>query len=318
MWAYILKRLGSAVATFFGITILVYAVISLMPGDPVDFLIQDPNVSEEELNRRRIELGLNDSVPIQYLRWMSQLLRGNFGSSFRTFRPVSHTLFPDLKNTLILTGSSLALTIFISLILGLVSAIKPGSVWDRAIAFLSFSTNSFPGFFAGLIAIYIFCVKLRLVPLGGMYEDLSRRTVGDFLRHLILPASLLAFLQIGNLTRQVRNNMLEILGSEYIRTAQAKGLSFGAVILRHALRNAWIPVITMVSLSLPFLIGGSIVTEQLFSWPGIGTLLLTSIYSRDYPMLMGITVVVASTVLIMNVIVDLLYCLLDPRIRVTR
>jgi peptide/nickel transport system permease protein len=318
MRKYFLKRFWSAVVTFFGITILVYAVISLMPGDPVDFLIQDPNVSAEELNRRRIELGLDQPVVVQYLHWLSRLLRGNFGNSFRTFRPVSHSLFPDLKNTLILTVSSLVLAILISLILGIISAIKPGSLWDRCIAFLSFSTNSFPGFFAGLIAIYIFCVKLRIVPLGGIYEDLARRTIGDFLWHLVLPVSLLAFLQIGNLTRQVRNNMLEILETEYIRTARAKGLSHSRVILFHALRNAWIPIITVVSLSLPFLVGGSIVTEQLFSWPGIGTLLLTSIYSRDYPMLMGITVVVASTVLIMNVAVDILYCLLDPRIRVSR
>jgi len=220
-----------------------------------------------------------------------------------------------LGPTLLLTFASLLLAYLIAVPVGVFSATHPYSLGDYISSTAVLIVTAFPGFFLGMVFIYLFAVKLPILPMGGMYGSSSHKTALSMLDHLIMPATCLALQQLGNVMRQVRSSMREVLGEDYVRTARAKGLGENTVVYRHAFRNALIPVATLFSTSLPFLIGGAVVTEQVFSWPGMGQLMVTSILARDYPVIMGITVVVSLFVLIGNLLVDLLYGLLDPRIR---
>ncbi len=311
---YILRRLSIIVPTFFGITVLAYIISSMAPGSPLDALLADPHITEAEIGRRRIALGLDQSVMIQYFNWLKEFLRGNLGFSFKTQRPVSTMILERLGPTILLASSSVLLSLLVALPLGILAAIKPYSTRDYAFSGISFLMAATPNFFAGLVLIYIFAAVLRILPTGGMYDSSGVRSVGILLKHLILPTLVLSFQQIGSWIRYMRGSMLEVMKEEYIRTAKAKGLTRTLVIYRHALKNALIPVVTVVGMSVPSLVGGAVVTEQIFGWPGIGSLMVQSISARDYPVIMGITVVVSAVVLIANLVTDLVYGVLDPRI----
>lgn len=315
MKQYIIKRLLIAIPTFFGITILVYVLSSLAPGSPLDMLLSNPYITAEEIARKRVEYGMDKSVFVQYLSWLGQLLRGNMGYSYRTNVAVVTMILERLGPTLILTFSATIFSVLIAVPLGLMSAYKPYSPWDYLSSGLSFLGTATPNFFAGLILIYFFAVQLKLLPIGGMFDTSGQRTLPDLLVHLILPALVLSFQQVGRLIRQTRGSMLEVLSEDYVRTARAKGLQENLVLIRHALRNALIPVVTELGMMIPFLIGGAVVTEQIFGWPGLGSLMVLSISARDYPVIMGITVLVAVAVLLGNLLTDLVYSTLDPRIR---
>ena len=314
-YRHIAKRLLTAIPTFLGITILVYVVASLAPSSPLEILFNDPYATAEEMARKSKELGLDQPVIIQYIRWLVQLVQGNMGMSIRTNGQVLDMILERIGPTLILTGSAMALTIIIALPLGIMSAYKPYSGWDYISSGLSFIGSAMPNFFAGLVLIYFFCIKVKLFPTSGMYDSSGVRTWPMFFHHLVLPAVVLAIQQIGSLIRQCRGSMLEVLQDDYVRTARAKGLHEPSVLVRHALRNAWIPLVSWFGMQIPFLIGGAVVTEQIFGWPGLGSLMVQSINARDYPVIMGITVVIAIVVLLGNLLVDLVYGLLDPRIR---
>ena len=312
---YIIKRLLIAIPTFLGITILVYFLSSLTPSSPLEILFNDPMATKEQMQAMEKSLGLDQPVYIQYLRWLKGLLGGNLGISYRTGLPVAGMISERIGPTLILTGTAMLITIVISLPLGIMAAYKPYSGWDYISSGISFLGAAMPNFFAALVFIYLFNVKMGLFPSAGMYDSSGVRTWGMFFHHLVLPSSVLAIQLIGSLIRQCRGSMMEVLQSDYVRTARAKGLLEPPVLVRHALRNAWIPLVSWFGMQIPFLIGGAVVTEQIFGWPGLGSLMVQSINARDYPAIMGITVVIAIVVLVGNLLVDLMYNLLDPRIR---
>lgn len=314
---YIMKRLLIAIPTFFGITILVYLISSLAPGSPIEMLMADPMATQEDLEVLKAQMGLDQPVIVQYLRWLQTLLQGNMGISYRTNLPVMDMVMERLGPTLILTITSTILSVLIAVPLGIMSAYKPYSLWDYVSSGFSFVGASTPTFFTGLVFIYIFAVKLNILPMGGMYDS-GVETFGSLANHLVLPCLTLTVFNVGSLLRQTRGSMMEVFSEDYIRTARAKGLHEFRVVVVHGLRNALIPVVTVLSTMIPFLFGGAVVAEQVFSWPGLGSLMVQSINSRDYPTIMGITVVIAAAVLIGNIITDIVYSMLDPKIRESR
>ncbi len=277
----------------------------------------DPMATKESMEALKTQMGLNDPAIIQYFRWLAAMLQGNLGISYRNSLPVLGQVLEKLGPTLILTLSSTVLSVLIAVPLGIMSAYKPYSAWDYASSGFAFVGASTPTFFTGLVMIYIFAVKLRVLPMGGMY-DAGVHTVASAVNHLILPCLVLTIFNIGSILRQTRGSMMEVFSEDYIRTARAKGLTEPRVVIIHGLRNALIPVVTVLSTMIPFMFGGAVVAEQVFSWPGLGSLMVQSINARDYPMIMGITVVIAAAVLIGNVLTDIAYSLLDPKIRESR
>ncbi len=314
-WKYILKRLLMAIPTFLGITVLAYFILSLAPGTPLDAMLSDPGITPEELERKRIALGLDQPVIIQYLNWLKLLLQGDMGFSYSTQRPVATMIFERLPATASLAGASIVLSLIVAIPLGIFAASKPNSNRDYISGGISLLMMATPNFFVGLVFIYFFAIQLKLLPSGGMYSSAGgAKTMADLARHMVMPCLVLSFQQIGNWVRHMRSGMLEVMQEDYIRTARSKGLKRWNVILKHGLKNALIPVITVVGMSIPSLVGGAVVTEQVFGWPGVGTLMVTAIEARDYPVIMGITVMIAIAVLAANILTDLAYGLLDPRI----
>ena len=292
-WKYILKRILIAIPTFFGITILAYFILNMAPGSPLDALLADPGITPAELERKRVALGLDQPVIIQYFTWLKQLLTGNLGFSYSTQRPVAAMILERLPATAILAASSIVLSLIVSIPLGILAT---------------------PNFFVGLVFIYLFAIVFNILPSGGMYSSSGAHTFGDLMKHMILPCLVLSFQQIGGWVRHMRSSMLEVMQDDYIRTAKSKGLTKWKVIMKHALKNALTPVVTVVGMSIPSIVGGAVVTEQVFGWPGIGSLMVTAINGRDYPVIMGITVMIAAAVLIANILTDVAYGILDPRI----
>ncbi|MDR1178716.1 MAG: ABC transporter permease [Spirochaetaceae bacterium] len=313
--SYCIRRLCIAAPTFIGITIIAYIVASLAPGSPLDALLVDPHISAAELERRKIIYGLDKPVWVQYINWLKALFHGDFGFSYATRRPVLTMIGERIGPTLLLAGTAIVLSLAVSLVLGILAASKPGSRRDYLTSGFSFLMLSTPNFFIGLALIFIFAAGLKILPSNGMYDSGGEKTIPVLLKHLVLPALVLSFQHTGSWIRHVRSSVLEVLGEDYIRTARAKGLTKTQVLLRHGLKNALIPVAAVIGMSLPGLISGAVVTEQVFSWPGLGSLMVRSIALRDYPVIMGITVIVSAGVLVINLIIDLLYGFLDPRIR---
>ena len=303
-----------AAPTFLGITLLAFLVLNLAPGSPLDAMLADPRIAGEELARRRAAMGLDKPLLIQYFTWLSQLLRGNFGYSYSTQRPVIAMILERLPATVALSASALALALVVSIPLGIYAAEHAGSGRDYVSGGISLLLMATPNFFAALMMIYVFSIALNILPSGGMYSSSSAHALPDLLRHMVLPTLVLSFQQIGGLTRHMRSSMLEVMHQDYVRTARAKGLPWRKVITRHCLRNALTPIVTVVGMSIPSFVGGAVITEQVFGWPGIGTLMVTAINARDYPVIMGITVCIAVAVLLANLLTDMAYGLLDPRI----
>lgn len=315
MGRYIFKRLLTAVVAFLGITIIAYFLATLMPGSPLDLLVQpDTRVSAEELAEIEHRMGLDKPVIIQYFYWLKNLLMGNLGTSYSQHRPVLELIDDRIGPTLLLSLSALAVSVVIAVPLGMIAGYKSYSGWDYGSTILAFVGQAAPNFFVALLLIYVFSVKLGILPVSGMYDAGSSGSIQELLKHLCMPCMALAFQHLGIYTRQMRNSMVECLSDDYVRTARAKGVSERVVLFKHVLRNALLPLVTQVGLGLAQLAGGAIVTEQIFSWPGMGTLMLKAIQGRDYPLIMGITVVISAVVLIGNIVVDIIYRLLDPRI----
>lgn len=315
MLKFVGKRLLIAIPTFIGITILVYVLSSLAHGTPLEMIFSDPHATAEQMEVLRQRYGLDQPVVVQYFNWLKQLLSGNLGISYRTGNLVWVDIAERVGPTLLLTFSSLTFSLLVALPLGIISAYRPYSIWDYISSALSFVGAAMPNFFAGLVFVYLFSVKLNIFPSGGMYDSSGTRSLGMLLHHLILPMLVLSIQQVGSLIRQTRGSMLEVQQEDYIRTARSKGLFESVILFRHALQNAFIPIVTRIGLMIPFLFGGAVVTEQIFAWPGLGSLMVLAINSRDYPVIMGITVFIAAAVLVGNIVIDLIYCLLDPKIR---
>ncbi|WP_246943130.1 ABC transporter permease [Bacillus pinisoli] len=314
MFQYIVRRILIAIPVLIGVTIFNFFIINLAPGNPVDMFV-NPNMSEADKEAKKEALGLNDPLWEQYGRWMGNMVQGDFGFSYATYEPVMSNIADRLGPTLLLMGASLIIAYLIAIPVGIISATRQYSFVDYLTTSVSFLGISIPNFFLGLGAIYVFSIVFKIFPTGGMNTLGSDGGVIDTLMHLILPAIVLGTGIAGNMVRYVRSSMLEVLGQDYLRTARAKGLREFLVNNKHALRNALIPIVTVIGLDIPLLIGGAVVTEQIFQWPGLGQLTIQSIGSRDYPTLMALNFLAAFTVLFSNLITDVLYSVVDPRIK---
>ena len=313
MAAYVVRRLLQVVVLLFIVSVLTFLLIHSAPGGPA--LLANPELSREQIQQMTEQLGLDDPLPVQYLRWLGNVVRGDFGSSYNTVQPVTRLIAERLPNTVMLTGLALVLSIAIAVPLGVLGALKRNSALDRIIAGFSFIGVSIPVFWLGIMLIIVFAVQLKVLPAGGMYTLGAEFSLVDRLEHLLLPTLVLVVANLAELTRYTRSGMINVLSEDYIRTARAKGLPNRVVLTRHALRNALIPVITIIGVLLPRAVSGAAITETVFSWPGMGRLAVEAAMTRDYPVVLGATLTVALVVVLSSLVTDLLYAYIDPRIR---
>jgi peptide/nickel transport system permease protein len=317
MAKYILRRIFIAVPTLIGISIVLFTIISLAPGDPFAELALNPNVLPDLQAKLRDQLGIDDPVYVQYARWLGQLVQGNWGVSFANKVPVIDLIWDRLPTTLFVVGSAYVLAVLIALPVGIISAVKQYSIWDNVATTLAFLGYSLPTFFTGLLFIWIFSIKFGWLPTvyttnidaGGL------EWLGIMLKQAAMPIAVLALFQAAELTRYTRSSVLDVIHLDYVRTARAKGLPERRVTLQHAVRNALIPVVTIMALQLPAVFTGALVTEQIFKVPGIGSLLINALNTKDTPVIMGIVFTYAILVVIFTLIADTLYGVLDPRIK---
>ena len=313
MGKYILKRILIAIPVLIGITLIDYAIMCLA-GSPLEML-KGPRISDAALQAKEIAAGLDKPLIVQYFVWLFQLLQGNLGYSMKSYEPVSAMIGSHIGPTLLLMGASLALSLLIAVPAGIYSAVKQYSKGDYAVVTASFIGSSIPSFFLALVLIYIFTVKLGILPSGGMNTLGMDGSVADTIRHKVLPVTVLAVSLAGSNIRYIRSSFLEILQQDYLRTARAKGIGYKRVIWKHAMRNALLPIVTVIGMQIPMLFGGAVIIEQVFSWPGLGLMTMTAIMGRDYPVIMGVCLLSAVVVLVSNLITDILYALVDPTIQ---
>ncbi|MEK7341261.1 MAG: ABC transporter permease [Candidatus Binatota bacterium] len=320
MLQYLIRRIIEMVPLLFFISALIYLLLYLMPGDPLYSMLEDvPNLRPEDYKRLRTLYGLDDPVYVQYWKWLWQVLQLKPGYSREYGQPVLDVILPALKNTLVLTLTAVVLGKFLAILLGIFSAIRQYSIGDYLLTALTFMAYSVPAFWLALMMIIVFAVKLGWLPTSGMISpDVTPGTWAgtvDWVKHLILPVTVLAMSEIIQVQRYMRSSLLEVLRQDYLTTARAKGLSERTVIGRHALKNALIPVVTIIAITMPRVIGGSTVVETVFGYPGMGRLLYTSIMGNDFVVAMTVVMIIAVTVVLFNLLADILYGWLDPRIR---
>ena len=314
MRRYIARRLLLLVPVLVGVSIVIFMVLHLTPGDPAEVMLGS-QATREDLERLRADLGLNEPLHVQYARWVAHVARGDLGRSLWMKRPVLNEVLGRLQATLVLTGAALVLSTAVGIVLGVASAARPNSVLDRLSAVASLFGASMPVFWLGIVLMVIFALRLGWLPASGMYAPYGGGDLRDLLAHLALPAVTLAAASVTIIARLTRSTMLDILGQDYIRTARAKGLVERGVVLRHGLKNALVPIVTVVGVQAGYLLGGAVLTETVFAWPGVGTLMVQGILARDFPLVQGCVLVVALSFVLVNLAVDLLYAWLDPRIR---
>jgi peptide/nickel transport system permease protein len=300
---YVVGRLHGAVVVAFGVSVVIFVLLHLS-GDPVTMLVPS-DAPREVFESTRRALGLDRPLPEQFVRYVSRVATGDFGTSIRFNRPVAGLILERLPRTLELTLAALVLAVALALPAGIVSALRHGTLVDRAVMLLAVAGQAVPIFWLALMLIWAFAVKLEWLPVFGYGTPL----------HLVLPAISLSTIVLGRLARLVRSSMLEVLGQDYVRTARAKGLPETSVVVRHALKNAAIPIVTLIGLQLGQLLGGAVVTETVFAWPGLGVLAAEAVFNRDFPVVQGITLVVSLIFVLTNLLVDLAYVVLNPRVR---
>ena len=313
MLSYLVRRLSMMIPILLGISVISFAIMYVAPGQPAVMNL-DPTMSVEARARQIEALGLNEPPHVQYVKWLRNVVTGELGTSFTRRLPVSQMILERLPNTLLLMAASALLAILIAIPIGVLSARKPYTALDYSVTFGAFLGLATPNFWLGLMLIMVFSVQLGLTPVGGVATLGADFSLLDRLRHLILPAVVLATADMAALTRYTRSSMLEVLHQDYIRTARAKGLRERTVVYKHGLRNGLIPVVTIIGLMLPTFVGGAVIVESLFSWPGIGKLFIDAVFERDYPVIMGITMLGAVMTVAANLLADVLYAVLDPRI----
>lgn len=320
MGAYIVRRILISIPVLIGITIIGFVALRAAPGDPLMVtanpevlarLLANPQILEAERHR----LGFDQPIfPNQYLRWVGDLLQGNLGNSITSKRTVAYEIGSRIPQTLLLMSTSLSLAVLLGIPIGVITAVKQYSKVDYGLNALAIFLASTPVFVLGLIFIYIFAVNLHLVPTSGLHTS-GKNDIPDALLHLILPASVLAIVNAAPLVRYTRASMLDVLSSEYVTTAYSKGLRANVVIMRHTLRNALIPIITLVALLIPEAVAGAVITEQIFAWNGMGQLAVNAASDRDPAVMMAIILIVGTAVLIANILADIGYAVTDPRVR---
>ena len=312
MAKYLVKRVFGALPVFFGITLIVFLLMNMAPATIADAAGGGEASSAAARAALEANLGLDQPVPLRYLLWLRALLTGDLGLSYRTGQPVLGMIAQRVFPSLVLTGTGVAAAILLGIPLGVLAAWKPGSGWSRLAGGLTLFSYSAPGFFLCVLLIYLFSVELGWFPAAGMYSVGTGGGLGDLLHHLVLPGAVVCLSSLGNLVRQTASACGEVLGEDYIRTARAKGLPEWAVVWKHGFRTALLPVATTILNHIPHIIGGSLVVERIFGWPGMGSLFFTSVSSRDYTVIMGITVVIALAVLLTGILMDVVYRLADP------
>jgi peptide/nickel transport system permease protein len=318
MGRYLLRRIFISIPVLLGITIAMYVIANMAPGDPITALMnpeQMANMGPGWVEQQKESLGLNDPMPIRYVKWLGQTVQGNLGYSFVDRLPVNEKIGERIGPTLQLMGVVMVISILVGVPLGILSALKQYSFIDYFLTVTGFLTVSIPSFFLALVLIYVFSVRLDWLPATGMYTVGRERTFVDSLQHIILPALVLGLGQAAPIIRYTRASLLETVKQDYVTVARAKGLGEGLVIGRHALRNALIPIITIIALNVPQLLGGTVIIEQVFAWPGMGSLAIASVQGRDYNVLMGINLIAAIMILLSNLLADVVYSFVDPRIK---
>lgn len=311
MRTYIIRRLLLMIPLIFGVGTLTFVLIHAIPGDPIEILAgQSRQLTPEEKDRIAESLGLNDPLPVQYVRYMTNLLKGDMGISITTRSDVSFEIAERLPDTLILTVTSMLIVVAVAFPIGILSALKRGTWIDTVAMTIALVGVSIPAFWFGIMLMLVFGLYLDLLPTVG-----QGKTPIDFALSLVLPSVTLSLILLGLVTRMVRSSMLEVLSKDYVRTAHAKGLGDRSVNFRHALPNALIPILTVVSGQFASLLGGAVVIEQVFGWPGIGRLAINAVFRRDYQVVTGTVLVFSLMVIIVNLLTDILYSFIDPRIR---
>ncbi|MEZ5714590.1 MAG: ABC transporter permease [Paracoccaceae bacterium] len=313
MRKYILRRLAQTIPVLFGVSILVFAMLHLAPGDPVEVLL-GPEANAESIEHLRKEMGLDQPLVVQYATWAGRMVEGDFGRSTVLNREVFPEIMKRFKATLILTAGALTFAVIVGVGIGILAAAMRNSIFDSVAMLFALAGLSMPLFFTGIASILIFARELRWLPSSGMYSPVGGGFL-DLMAHLVLPAITLGAVSAAIIARMTRSSMLEVLGQDYIRTARAKGARERRVIWLHALRNAAITILTVLGMQFGYLLGGSVITEAVFSWPGLGQMMVRAIQSRDYPMVQGGVLFVSAIFVFVNLAVDMLYAWVDPRIR---
>jgi peptide/nickel transport system permease protein len=316
MWKYLLRRLLISIPVLIGISLVLFTILALAPGDPFEELATNPNVPPEVRANLRAKFGLDDPVAVRYLRWFTAMLRGDWGFSFVSRVDVDILILQRLPATIVVLGSAQVLALVVALPIGTLSAMRPYSIFDQIATTLAFIGFSLPTFFTGLLFILFFSIYLDWLPFIYRADITAEgwRWYWEHLRQAIMPVAVLGLFQAASLTRFMRSAVLDVIRLDYITTARAKGLSEKVTVAKHVIRNALIPVVTLVALQIPSVFGGAIITEQIFRVPGIGSLLIASILANDTPVIMAITFVFSALVVLSNLVADLLYGWLDPRI----
>lgn len=319
MITFIAKRLAIGMAMLVALSILVFALLRLAPGNPIDAYINPAAPPPPEaLEALRERLGLDAPLPIQYLGWLRAALGGDLGFSIqRVGVPVLPLVLERIGPTLLLMAAGLSIAIVVGIAAGILGAVRRNGATDIGLSVVSFVGISSPAFLTALLGLYFFSVRLGWAPSGNMLTPGAPFSLGDLLAHLVLPAVILSIGHAALIMRYMRSSLLEVLNQDYVRTARAKGVPQIVVILKHAVRNALLPVVTLIGSTIGLAVGGAIFVESVFNWPGMGLLLVNAVSSRDYPIIMGATLVIGACVIVVNLLTDLAYAAVDPRIRVS-
>jgi len=316
VYKYLLRRFLITIPTLIGISLVLFTVLAMAPGDPFEELALNPNIPAEVRLNLRQQFGLDDPIPVRYVRWFTSMLRGDWGYSFANRVDVDRLILQRLPTTLFVLGTAYGLALLIALPVGVISAVRPYSLFDQIATTLAFVGHSLPTFFTGLLFILLFSLYLDWLPFiySTTIEASGIRWIVEHFRQAAMPIAVLGLFEAASLTRFVRASMLDVIHQDFVTTARAKGLTERRTVLWHVLRNALIPVITIVALQLPGIFTGAVITEQIFRVPGIGSLLIAAIQSTDTPVVMAITFVYAMLVVVFNLVADIIYGFLDPRI----
>jgi peptide/nickel transport system permease protein len=315
MQSYIGRRVLQAIPLLIGVSVIGFGLMHLAPGGPLAVYTLNPTITAQDIERIKIIFGLDQPVHVQYLKWATGMFTGNWGYTFFGGRPVLWVIAERLPATMLLMGSALSIAILLGITIGMIGAARRYSVWDYLATSGALVALSFPTFWFGLMAIFVFAVDLRWLPSGGMYELGEEGNVVDLLRHLILPTLVLALVITATYSRYARSSFLEVLHQDYMRTARAKGLRPRERLFRHAFPNAVKPLIALLGTDLPVLFSGALVTESIFGWPGMGRLFVDALTMKEYPILMGMIMFTAFFVILGNLLADIAIALLDPRVR---
>jgi peptide/nickel transport system permease protein len=312
---YLIRRLLESILILFVISMLMFTLISLYPGGIMNAYEENPDVTSEDYQRLRDKYGLDDPIPIRYAKWLRNVLTGDWGVSFVSKQPALDEIMARLPNTLLLMGVAFVVTLLIAVPLGIISALRQYSLLDNVLTVTAFGGNSLPVFWFGLLLIMIFHVWLGWFPGSGMWTLGEEKSLADLASHMVLPVTMLALVSAAGYMRYMRSSMLDVVRQDYIRTARSKGINERRVIVSHALRNALIPLVTLIALDLPALFGGALFTETIFGWPGMARLFYERSLKSDIPVLMAILIIFSALILLSNLLADLVYTFLDPRIR---